>query len=216
MKPAGSTAATSGGRRGDLAGTSTVRAVIDYDGDGASSLGPTARPEHYGYVSINGAGTGTTQYVDVESVRFTGAAIGISADADIITLTANTATVAGAVVSTSLDVNGAGDFQSTLTLQDSVTMSADSATITHSHATGSLAISSTNGAVTLGGDTHVDVESWRFNGANIGTSTAATVLTLSDTGVTLATNSATITGTTGRDHEHERVCGRGGCAVHWS
>ena len=53
-----------------------------------------------GYVTINGGST--SAFVDVESVRFTGAAIGVSGDPDIITLSTS-----GAVMSTKLSVAGA-------------------------------------------------------------------------------------------------------------
>jgi len=138
--------------------------------------------------------TSTNGYVDVESVRFTGAAIGISTDIDLITLTSATVTVAGAVSSTtvtssgvttaaSLDVNGVADVSGTLTL------SGDSQLVTHSGTTG-LAITSTSG--------YVDVEDVRFTGAQIGTSNVANVLAVSDAGVTVTgTVSATAFSFTG-------------------
>jgi hypothetical protein len=142
-----------------------------------------------GHVAISGA---SGKYVDVESVRFTDLQIGTATVAAVITMADASVTVAGATVTTTLDVNGAGDISGVLTLQNDVAMTkTGSATaLTHSGTTG-LAITSTSGFVA--------VESVRFAGLNLGTATAPTVLTLSDSGVTLAPNAATIThsGTTG-------------------
>ncbi len=103
-------------------------------------------------------GTGLTissssSYVDVESVRFTGAEIGLSTDSDLVTLADDQVTVAGDLDALSL------------------TMSAAAATITHSGGTG-LTISSSR--------SYVDVASVRFPGAEIGLSTDSVLVRLAE------------------------------------
>jgi hypothetical protein len=115
--------------------------------------------------------TSTGGFVDVEDVRFTGAAIGISVDTDILTLSSGTVTVAGETVTTSLDVNGVADISGTLTL------SGATHDVTHTGTTG-LAITSTSG--------YVDVEDVRFTGASIGLSGDTDLVTLSEAQVTVA------------------------------
>jgi len=62
-----------------------------------------------------------------------------------------------------------------------VTMKAASGVITHDGASGSLAISSSTGPVTLTGNTYVDVESVRFTNAKIGLSGDDDIMTLTST-----------------------------------
>ena len=97
--------------------------------------------------AIKHTGTGATTgltissdngYVDVESVRFTDASIGITGDADLVRLEVNKVTVKGMLETT-----------------DDILMSEETAALTHDSDTGvGLAITSTNG--------YVDVESVRF------------------------------------------------------
>ena len=175
-----------------------------------------------GYVSIAGA---TGSYVDVESVRITDAKIGLSSDADLITLTSGVATVAGKVHTTTLETTGAATLDSatvtnalgagattvsSLTTSGDLLMTEDAAVLTHSAASGtSLAISSTNGYVSIAGATgsYVDVESVRFTDAKIGVSGDPDLITLTSGDVavagTLSTtgaatlNSATVTNALG-------------------
>ena len=74
-------------------------------------------------------------YVEVESVRFTGSQMGISTDADIITLSSGAVAVSG-----------------TLTVSDDLKLSETSAALTHTASI--VAITSTAG--------YVDVESVRY------------------------------------------------------
>ena len=153
-----------------------------------------------GYVSIAGA---TGSYVDVESVRITDAKIGLSSDADLITLTSGVATVAGKVHTTTLETTGAATLDSatvtnalgagattvsSLTTSGDLLMTEDAAVLTHSAASGtSLAISSTNGYVSIAGATgsYVD-ESVRFTDAKIGLSSDADLITLTSGVATVA------------------------------
>jgi acyl CoA:acetate/3-ketoacid CoA transferase alpha subunit len=104
------------------------------------------------------------QYVDVESVRFTGDQIGLDGDTAIMQLT-----TAGSVGNVAID--------GTVTMIDDVT------SLTHTGAT-SLAISSTNGHITIAGgsDDYVDVESVRFTNDYIGISTDTDIIQLTSTG----------------------------------
>ena len=106
----------------------------------------------------------TAQYVDVESVRFTGDQIGLDGDIAILELT--TAASVGNVA-----------------IDGTVTMIDDATSFTHTGTT-SLAISSTNGHITIAGgsDDYVDVESVRFTDHKIGISTDTDILTLTSTG----------------------------------
>ena len=122
--------------------------------------------------------------MDVESVRFTDNQIGISGDTDIITLTSGAAKVTGTLnvtaatqLDTTLGVTGA------VTLADDVTMTKAAAALTHSGPT-SLAISSTNGHITIAGGSgdYVDVESVRFTDDYIGISGDTDIIRLTSTG----------------------------------
>ena len=89
---------------GDLATDSDismtkVAAGITHSGTAGATAG-LAISSTTGFVTINGAGTGTGQYVSVEGVRFAGADIGITADPDLIGLANQAATVRGSVTST--------------------------------------------------------------------------------------------------------------------
>ena len=134
-----------------------------------------------GHITIAG---GSDKYVDVESVRFTDNQIGISGDTDIITLTSGAAKVTGTLnvtaatqLDTTLGVTGA------VTLADDVTMTKAAAALTHSGPT-SLAISSTNGHITIAGGSgdYVDVESVRFTDDYIGISGDTDIIRLTSTG----------------------------------
>ena len=134
---------------------------------------------------------GASAYVDVESVRFTDNQIGISADTDIITLTSGAAKVTG-----TLNVTAATQLDTTLavtgavTLADDVTLTKDAVALTHSGTT-SLAISSTNGYVTIAGGSgatdYVDVEIVRFTNDYIGISGDTDIIRLTSAGAGQAT-----------------------------
>jgi hypothetical protein len=122
----------------------------------------------------------TAQYVDVESVRFTGDQIGVNGDIAILELT--TAASVGNVA-----------------IDGTVTMIDDATSFTHTGTT-SLAISSTNGHITIAGgsDDYVDVESIRFTDNQIGPTTDTDLITLSDgnvevTGTMNVTDDVTLT-----------------------
>ena len=104
----------------------------------------------------------TAQYVDVESVRFTGDQIGLDGDTAILELT--TAASVGNVA-----------------IDGTVTMIDDATSFTHTGTT-SLAISSTNGVVTIAGGSgasdYVDVEDVRFTGDKIGLNGDTAILQL--------------------------------------
>ena len=153
-------------------------------------------------------------YVDVESIRFTGAKICVAADDDLITLGAGAVTVAGTLdtsglatfasatvtgtftasgsftVGTTLGVTGATTLTGTTLMKESVTLDKTAATITHTDAAGtpagSLTISSTTGNVVISAKTGstVDVESIRFTDAKIGLSNDDDVITLTSDGTT--------------------------------
>ena len=155
-----------------------VNSVLTHDG----ASGSLAISSSTGPVTIAGQSTGG--YVDVESVRFTDNQIGINGDTDIITLTSGAAKVTGTLnvtaatqLDTTLGVTGA------VTLADDVTMTKAAAALTHSGTT-SLAISSTNGYVTIAGGSgdYVDVESVRFTDDYIGISTDTDIIRLTSTG----------------------------------
>ena len=112
-----------------------------------------------GHITIAG---GSDEYVDIESVRFTDAAIGTTGDADLITLADKKVTVMG-----------------TLTTTDDIMMSNQTAALTHDSDTGvGLAITSTNG--------YVEVESVRFMTNQIGLAGTDGLVTLSSSGVDIA------------------------------
>ena len=155
---------------------------------------------------------GASAYVDVESVRFTDNKIGISADTDLITLTGNSVTIAGGLTTTTMAVTSTfgvtSDFavntdkfivhssNGNVTMKGDLEMEGDTATLTHSGSTGGLAISSAQ---------HVDVESVRFTGDQIGSTGDPDLITLTTNNVKVAgtlemsVNSAALThsGTTG-------------------
>ena len=135
-----------------------------------------------GHITIAG---GSDDYVDVESVRFTDNQIGISGDTDIITLTSGAAKVTGTLnvtaatqLDTTLGVTGA------VTLADDVTMTKAAAALTTHSGPTSLAISSTNGHITIAGGSgdYVDVESVRFTDDYIGISGDTDIIRLTSTG----------------------------------
>ena len=160
-------------------------------------------------------------YVDVESIRFTGAKIGLAADDDLITLSAGAVTVAGTLdttglatfasatvtglftasgsftVGTTLGVTGATTLTGTTLMKESVTLDKTAATITHTDAAGtpagSLTISSTTGNVVISAKTGstVDVESIRFTDAKIGIAADDDLITLGAGAVTVAGSLAT-------------------------
>ena len=156
-----------------------------------------------GYVTINS----NNQYVDVESVRFTGADIGVSGTPKVITVKSTGASVIGQLdvgtagarnfvvtsagdttITGTLGVTGATQLttakvSSTLevtgvtTLKEDVSMTKTTAEIKHTGGTG-LQITSAG---------FVEVESLRFSGLQVGVG--------SSTIITLATTGASITGT---------------------
>ena len=135
-----------------------------------------------GYVTI----ASTSSYVDVESVRFTANAIGLSGTPNIISLAS-----AGVTVTGSLAVSGALTMTD-LTLSGDLVMSKTAATFTHTAAAGAtsgLTISSDNGFVVITGGTstasYVDVEDVRFTSKDIGISGTATLISLASTGVSV-------------------------------
>ena len=144
-------------------------------------------------------------HVDVESVRFTDAKIGTTSDADLITLADDSVSIKGTLDTTgyikvastkftvdatgntyadgTLTVMGAAGMNNTLnvkldaTLQSDMIMTADSAALTHSGATG-LTIKSTNA--------YVDVESVRFTDNTIGIAADPDLLTLTNAALAVA------------------------------
>ena len=130
-------------------------------------------------------------------MRITAATLNIDGDPDIITLsndgttgdvavagtlsTSGLATLDSATVTNTL---GAGaTMVSSLTTSGDLLMTEDAAVLTHSAGSGtSLAISSTNGYVSIAGATgkYVDVESVRITDAKIGVSDQADIIELSN------------------------------------
>jgi hypothetical protein len=137
---------------GATAGMVTVNGNLKATGD-LTLTKPAAAITHSGATSLSISSGG---FVDVESVRFTDAKIGINGDATMIDL----GTTAGMVT-----VNG------NLKATGDLTLTKPAAAITHSGAT-SLSISS-------GG--FVDVESVRFTDAKIGINGDATMIDLGTT-----------------------------------
>ena len=150
-------------------------------------------------------------YVDIEDVRFTSKQIGLSTDADLITLEDDIVTIAGhlrtaddfAVANTkftvdaqtgntdiegTLAVNGSATLRSTLhvaavsTLQDDLLLSEDAAVIKHSVGAGST----TAGLSILSEHYHVDVESVRFTDNTIGIAADPDLLTLTNAALAVA------------------------------
>jgi len=121
--------------------------------------------------------TSTSGYVDVEDLRFTGAAIGVSGTPTVVTVASG-----GAAVTGTLSATSSTHLSSTLgvagitTLADDLIISEDAAVLTHTGTTG-LAITSTSG--------YVDVEDLRFTGTQIGTSSVPNVIAVSDAGVVI-------------------------------
>ena len=160
-------------------------------------------------------------YVDVESIRFPGAKIGVAAADDVITLSSGAVTVDGTLgttglatfasatvtgvftasgsftVGTTLGVTGATTLTGTTLMKESVTLDKTAATITHTDAAGtpagSLTISSTTGNVVISAKTGstVDVESIRFTDAKIGIAADDDLITLGAGAVTVAGSLAT-------------------------
>jgi D-ribose pyranose/furanose isomerase RbsD len=137
---------------GATAGMVTVNGNLKATGD-LTLTKPAAAITHSGATSLSISSGG---FVDVESVRFTDAKIGINGDATMIDL----GTTAG-MVTVNGDLKATGD----------LTLTTAAAAITHSGAT-SLSISS-------GG--FVDVESVRFTDAKIGINGDATMIDLGTT-----------------------------------
>ena len=108
-------------------------------------------------ISHTGSGklviSSTNSYVDVESVRFTLNKIGINGDPDLVELGSNNVKI-GAI----------------LEVSDDVLLTETNAFLTHSAASGSLKIASTNG--------FVDVESVRFTDNSIGIAAQDDIMTL--------------------------------------
>ena len=163
-----------------------------------------------GHITIAG-GSGATDYVDVESVRFTNDYIGISGDTDIIRLTSAGAGQATVAIVADVDVTGTMDVSSDFAIgttkfkvvesSGAVSMSSAAQTITHSGAT-SLTISSSQAAAFVkiegGASAYVDVESVRFTDNQIGPTTDTDLITLSDgnvevTGTMNVTDDVTLT-----------------------
>ena len=152
---------TTAGSVGNVAIDGTVTMIDDATSlthTGATSL---AISSTNGHITIAG-GSSDTDYVDVESVRFTDDYIGITGDADLVRLEANKVTIKG-----------------TLTTTDDILMSEETAALTHDSDTGvGLAITSTNG--------YVDVEQVRFTDDQIGLAGTEGLVTLSSSGVDIA------------------------------
>ncbi|ACO61680.1 predicted protein [Micromonas commoda] len=208
---------------------------VSISGQTLEMSGSTSRLQHTGTTSLaisstNGHITiagGSGDYVDVESVRFTDDYIGISGDTDIIRLTSTGSQATVAMVA-DVDVTGTMDVSSDFAVNTnsfkvtgtngnteilgSLTMKAVSGIITHDGASGSLAISSSTGPVTIAGQStggYVDVESVRFTDNQIGINGDADIITLTSlsgtstvafankitTGDLATLNSATVTTT---------------------
>ena len=152
---------TTDGSVGNVAIDGTVTMIDDVTSlthTGATSL---AISSTNGHITIAG---GSNDYVDIESVRFTGDKIGLDGDTAIMQLT-----TAGSVGNVAID--------------GTVTMIDDATSLTHTGAT-SLAISSTNGHITIAGGSndYVDIESVRFTNDYIGISTDTDIIQLTSTG----------------------------------
>ena len=124
--------------------------------DGATSL-TIESSQAAAFVKIEG---GSSAYVQVESVKITDDQIGTLIDADLIKLENN-----------KMSLDGALDLK------------VDAATVTHTGTT-SLAISSTNGHITIAGgsDEYVDIESVRFTDDYIGINGDTDIIQLTSTG----------------------------------
>ena len=213
-----------------------VSSVLTHDG----ASGSLAISSSTGPVTIEGQTTGG--YVDVESIRFTDNQIGSTGDPDLITIVDDAVTIAGGLTTTTMAVTSTfgvtSDFtvntdqfivhssNGNVTMKGDLEMEGDTATLTHSGSTGGLAISSAQ---------HVDVESVRFTGDQIGSTGDPDLITLTADNVKVAgtlemsVNSAALThsGTTSlaisstNGHSHHRwwvwcngLRGRGERKVH--
>jgi len=155
-----------------IAGTLAVTGITTLADDLQLSSTTTALT-HTGTTGL--AITSTSGYVDVEEVRFTGAAIGVSGTPTVVTVASGGAAVTGTLsASSSTNLSSSLDVAANTTLADDLLMSEDAAALTHTGTTG-LAITSTSG--------YVDVEDLRFTGAEIGTSNISDIITVSDAGI---------------------------------
>ena len=170
---------------GNVAIDGTVEMIDDttsFTHTGTTSL---AISSTNGHITIAGGSSG---YVDVESIRFTNAQIGISTDTSIITLTSSAGTA-------DVDVDG------TMGISNTVTLSEAAAELTHSGAT-SLTISSSQAAAFVkiegGASAYVDVESVRFTDNQIGISADTDIITLTS-GAAKVTGTLNVTAATQLD-----------------
>ena len=146
---------------GGATGDATKKLYVTGDTETTGDLAIGGDATFAGTVTVTGTFTALGDY-----------RIGDSAPSDSLTVNAETNHTGPTTMSDTLDVVGA------TTLESSLALSADSAAITHSGST-SLAISSTNGYVSIAGATgsYVDVESVRFTDAKIGLSSDADLIT---------------------------------------
>ena len=164
-----------------------VNSTLTHDG----AAGSLAISSSTGPVTIEGQTTGG--YVDVESIRFTDNQIGSTGDPDLITIVDDAVTIAGGLTTTTMAVTSTfgvtSDFtvntdqfivhssNGNVTMKGDLEMEGDTATLTHSGSTGGLAISSAQ---------HVDVESVRFTGDQIGSTGDPDLITLTADNVKVA------------------------------
>jgi hypothetical protein len=155
-----------------IAGTLAVRGITTLADDLQLSSDTTALT-HTGTTGL--AITSTSGYVDVEDLRFTGAAIGVSGNPIVVTVASGGAAVTGTLSATSsTNLSSTLDVAGNITLADDLLISEDTAALTHTGTTG-LTITSNTG--------YVDVEDLRFTGAQIGTSNISDIITVSDAGI---------------------------------
>ena len=151
-----------------------------------------------GVVTIAG-GSGATDYVDVESVRFTDDYIGISTDTDIIRLTSAGAGQATVAIVADVDVTGKMDVSLDFAVNTdkfkvdatsgAVTMSSDAQTITHTGATSlTMSSSAANAYVKIegGSSAYVQVESVKITDNQIGSVGDPSLITLVNEKMSLA------------------------------
>ena len=144
---------------GGATGDATKKLYVTGDTETTGDLAIGGDATFAGTVTVTGTFTALGDY-----------RIGDSAPSDSLTVNAETNHTGPTTMSDTLDVVGA------TTLESSLALSADSAAITHSGST-SLAISSTNGYVSIAGS-YVDVESVRITDAKIGVSGDPDLITL--------------------------------------
>jgi hypothetical protein len=148
----------------------------------------------------------TFGFVDVESVRFTDAKIGVNGDPDLLSLASGALTVTGTLDTTAdirvatnkftvdasgntavegtLGVTGVTTLSNTVTIAQDATLQAnlklesETAAITHTATTGGLTIKSTS--------RYVDVESVRFTDAKIGIAADEDLVNLANGAVTIS------------------------------